>query len=241
MTETEPIQLVLVDFDDTLVHTAPRFASARRELFELLEGSGFQRPLLNEVYYDEVDPVMRERHGFGPQRMSEAFQETYRSLCQRHGQAPDPAILARCGALGAAVMGTPPAVEGAMAALRRLAARLPTVVYTQSGDPAYQVDCLREAGALGVVGQDRVRVVTVKTAGTLRETLAAYRVADPAGAWMVGNSIRSDVNPALAVGVNAILVDIDEPWHHDVVEPLHNGFVRVRSFADAVDLLLDGG
>lgn len=235
-----PIDLVLVDFDDTLVHTAPRFAAARRSLFALLEAVGFDPSMVNDVHHCEVDPALRARHGFGPQRMGEVFRETYRALCARTGEPPDPSVLERCGALGAAIAGTPPAAEGAIAALRRLASALPTVVYTQAGDAAYQVGCLREAGALGAVGEDRVRVVPVKTPETLRDTLAAFRIADAAGAWMVGNSLRSDVNPALAIGARAILVEIDDPWHHDVVEPIHNGFPRVRSFPAAVDLLLDG-
>jgi putative hydrolase of the HAD superfamily len=240
MSAHRPIDLVLVDFDDTLVHTAPRFAAARRSLFALLEGLGFDRAMVSDVHHREVDPALRARHGFGPQRMSDVFRETYRSLCARSGEPPDPAILERAGALGAAIAGTPPAAEGAIAALRRLAAALPTVVYTQAGDTAYQVGCLREAGALGAVGEDRVRVVPVKTPETLRETLRAFQVTDPARAWMVGNSLRSDVNPALAIGARAVLVEIDDPWHHDVVEPIHNGFPRVRSFAAAVDLLLQG-
>jgi putative hydrolase of the HAD superfamily len=90
------------------------------------------------------------------------------------------------------------------------------------------------------VGEDRIRVVAAKTPETLRRTMADFGAGDPARVWMVGNSLRSDVNPALAVGANAILVEIDDPWHHDVVEPVHNGFRRVASFAAAVELLLDG-
>jgi putative hydrolase of the HAD superfamily len=233
-----PVDLVLVDFDDTLVETAPRFSSARSRFFELLTGLGFPPAEVERVHHEEVDPVMRERHGYGPQRLGHAFQETYRTLCQRGNRTADPAILDLCGRLGEEVAGTPPAIAGALDALTRLVTVLPTVIYTQAGDPAYQLGCLREAGVLGAVGEQRVRVVPVKTAATLRETLAAFGVSDPARAWMIGNSVRSDINPALEVGARAVLVEMDDPWHHDVVEPLHNGFPRVPSFAAAVDLLL---
>jgi hypothetical protein len=55
---------------------------------------------------------------------------------------------------------------------------------------------------------------------------------------MVGNSIRSDINPALETGAHAILVEVENPWVYDVVEPIGNGFQRVPTFATAVDLLL---
>lgn len=238
MIRPHPIDLVLVDFDDTLVRTAPRFARARRRLFQLLAAEGFHAALVEAVHHQEVDPLMRRRYGYGPQRLAEAFRETYRLLCQRAGRAPSPDVAARCERLGAGVAGTPPAIDGAMEALGRLAAALPTVIYTQSGDAAYQIGCLRDAGALGAVGEERMRVVPVKTAEALRETLDAFRVTDPARAWMVGNSLRSDVNPALAIGANAILVEVPDPWHHDVVVPLHDGFRTVPSFRAAVELLL---
>lgn len=234
----EPADLVLVDFDDTLVLTAPRFSGARRRFFRLLADQGFALDLVERVHHEEVDPVMRERHGYGPQRLGHAFRETYRSLCEKSGRKLDPAVQTTCARLGDEVAGTPPAIAGALDALNRLARALPTAIYTQSGDAAYQLGCLREAGVLGAVGEQRFRVVPVKTAAALRETLDVFGVSDPGRAWMIGNSLRSDVNPALEIGARAVLVEVDDPWHHDVVEPIHNGFPRVPSFAAAVDLLL---
>lgn len=239
MTHKTDIDLVLVDFDDTLVDTAPRFARARLSLFERLERAGFDRALIERVHHHEVDPIMRRDHGFGPQRMPLAFMETYAALCRQAAMEPEAALRAECEALGSGVAGTPPPLEGALEALARLAAALPTVVYTQSGDPEYQLRCLREAGALDAVGEARVRVVASKTAEALRSTLEEFGVSDPARAWMVGNSIRSDINPALELGVRALLVETLEPWQHDVMEPLHNGFPIVPTFREAVSLLLD--
>jgi putative hydrolase of the HAD superfamily len=78
----------------------------------------------------------------------------------------------------------------------------------------------------------------MKTVVAFRETLAVLGVADPGGVWMVGNSIRSDINPALEAGARAILVEVAEPWEFDLVEPVSDDFVRVRTFPDAVDFLL---
>ena len=233
------IDLVLVDFDDTIVETAPRFQNARRRLFEMLVHAGFEADACERVHQDEVDPSMLQRFGLGPARLVHSFPETYRRLCAAMGRAPDDATVDELIALAHTVAGTPPLLDGALHALERLARALPTVVYTQSGQPEYQLDCLREAGVLDVVGADRVRVTDVKTGDRLRETLEELGVADPATAWMIGNSIRSDVNPALEIGANAILIEIDDPWHHDEVEPLRRGFPTVRSLAEAAALLLD--
>lgn len=237
----EEIQLVLVDFDDTLVNTAPRFERARRELFDRLAEESFDRAEIERIHNDEVDPAMRRDHGFGPHRLPLSFAETYRCLCRNAGLEIDSTTLADCQRLGADVAGTPPAIVGAIDALHRLAARLPTAIYTQASDSEYQLGCVRDAGAIAVIGDARVRVVPSKTSRALRETLDHFEVDDPARAWMVGNSIRSDINPALELGVNAILVEVDEPWQHDMVDPISNGFASVRTFSHAVDLLLGTG
>lgn len=238
--EPAPIDLVLVDFDDTLVETAPRFERARRRLFERLAEGGFDLDEVERVHHHEVDPRMREEHGLGPHRLPMAFGETYRALCRGAGLEIDDDVLEGCRRLAEDVVGTPPAIAGALAALRRLAGQVPTAIYTQAADAPYQLGCVRDAGAARVVGDARVRVVPWKTAAALRETLDHFGVRDPERARMVGNSIRSDINPALELGVPPILVEVDEPWQHDVVEPLRNGFPVVRTFREAVDLLLGG-
>lgn len=233
------IELVLVDFDDTLVDTAPRFQRARRELFTLLVDLGFDEELVRRTHHDEIDPVMRDRFGLGPQRLEHAFRATYEHLVGSAGLAFDESIALRCAQMGGTVAGTPPLLNGSLDALRRLAHELPTALYTQSGDAAYQLACIRECGVLDVVTHERVRITDRKTAEQFRSTIAEFGVADPARVWMVGNSLRSDINPALAAGANAILVEQEEPWEFDIVEPIHSDFLRAPSFPEAVTLLLN--
>jgi putative hydrolase of the HAD superfamily len=233
-----PIELVLVDFDDTLVDTAPRFQRARQELFDLLMALGFEAELVRQTHHEEIDPIMRQRFGLGPQRLEHAFRETYEHLCNRAALALDETVALQCALLGRTVAGTPPLLEGALAALRKLADRLPTVLYTQSGNYDYQLACVMDSGVLEVVRHERVHITERKTADQFRAVMQSYGVTDPSRVWMIGNSMRSDINPALECGANAIFVDVENPWEFDVVDPLHDGFHRVRTFPEAVDLLL---
>jgi putative hydrolase of the HAD superfamily len=237
--QASEIELVLVDFDDTLVDTAPRFQRARRELFDLLIGLGFDEELVRRTHHDEIDPIMRTRFGLGPQRLQHAFRETYVHLCGNAQRTADETVATHCEAIGRTVAGTPPLLAGALEALRTLAHALPTVLYTQSGNVDYQLGCIAECGVLDVVQHERVRITDRKTTEQFRAVLAEFGVSDPRNVWMIGNSMRSDINPALEVGANAIFVDVDEPWEFDVVDPLHTDFHRVRTFPEAVDLLLN--
>lgn len=232
------IQLVLVDFDDTIVDTAPRFSNARRQLFELLATHGFDAEHAERVHHHEVDPELRAKFGFGPHRLEFAFLETYHRLREQLGAELNQDVAAACAALGRSVRGTPPALEGALDALRRLAAAHPTVLYTQAGDAEYQLACVREAGILDILPERRVRIAASKGEADFLRALHDYDVEDASEVWMIGNSMRSDVNPALAAGANAILVESNDPWHYDMVEPLSDRYLTATSFVAAVNLLL---
>jgi putative hydrolase of the HAD superfamily len=236
-----PIELVLVDYDDTLVDTAPRFLQARRLLFALLEEAGISEETARRIHHDQVEPRMLDQYGFGPRRLEPSFRATYEAGCEALGLRVDPTMLERCAEVGRAVAGTPPPIEGALPALERLAKAYRTVLYTQAGDAEYQLRCLRDSGLYDLLGESSVRICERKSVHSFREVLSSLGVEEPAAVWMVGNSIRSDVNPALEAGAHAILVEVADPWEFDVVDPVSNDFVKVRSFADAVAFLLEEG
>jgi putative hydrolase of the HAD superfamily len=232
------VKLVLVDFDDTLVNTAPRFQTARRSLFGLLQTAGLEEELARRVHHEEVEPLMLEQHGLGPKRLEHSFRATYEALCRSVGAEVDPAIAEQCAQLGRTVAGTPPLFEGALDALQRLAKRYPTVLFTQGADRDYQMNCVQESGVCTLLGEAAIHISPRKTPESFRGVLTTLGIDDPAGVWMVGNSMRSDINPALESGAHAILVEVDDPWEFDVVDPISNDFVRVRDFPEAVSYLL---
>lgn len=232
------IELVLVDFDDTLVDTGPRFQNARRALFCLLEELGFDAGNVHRLHHDVIDPAMLERYGLGPQRLQHSFRATYEELCAAAGLAVVPTLLRQCEELGSNVAGPPPVLDGALNALRHLAARHHTAVYTQAGNIEYQLDCVRACGVLDIVPVERVHITARKTVDAFRATIAAFGISDPSAVWMIGNSMRADINPALEAGANAILVEVQDPWEFDLVDPISHEFLRAPSFAAAANYLL---
>jgi putative hydrolase of the HAD superfamily len=69
-----------------------------------------------------------------------------------------------------------------------------------------------------------VEIVTEKNAPIYKEIVAKYQF-DPESTWMVGNSPKSDINPALAAGINAVFVPHDNTWilEHESVNPVPKG------------------
>ena len=58
--------------------------------------------------------------------------------------------------------------------------------------------------------------------------------ADPATTWMIGNSPKSDINPALQAGLGAVLVPSENTWSLEMqsIPQSHDRFRLVRRFTD---------
>ncbi len=68
-----------------------------------------------------------------------------------------------------------------------------------------------------------------------RSVIAKYALASDA-TWMVGNSPKSDINPALAAGLHAVFVPHDNTWileHEELAAaPPRQRLLVVERFAD---------
>ena len=78
-----------------------------------------------------------------------------------------------------------------------------------------------------------VHIVPEKRAGTYRQ-LAAELALVPSATWMIGNSPKSDINPARAAGMNAVFIPNPHTWalEHDDVDPTDAQVLRLRAFPD---------
>jgi len=77
--------------------------------------------------------------------------------------------------------------------------------------------------------------VPEKDADTYR-WLAREHAFDPAAAWMIGNSPRSDILPARAAGMNAVFIPNENTWvlEHDELDPSDQRVIRLAAFPDLV-------
>ena len=65
-------------------------------------------------------------------------------------------------------------------------------------------------------------VVFEKLVATYREIVARHQL-NPGNTWMIGNSPRSDINPAKAAGLNTVFIPYHTTWHHELEEISPNG------------------
>ncbi len=65
-------------------------------------------------------------------------------------------------------------------------------------------------------------VVFEKSVETYRDMIAKHRLA-PAQTWMIGNSPRSDINPARAAGLGTVFIPYHTTWQHELEEITPDG------------------
>ena len=125
-------------------------------------------------------------------------------------------------------------LPGVAETLATLAGRHRCILVTK-GDPAEQRDKLQRSGLAGSFAA--VEVLPEKTEAAY-EALVAQHACDPRQTWMIGNSPRSDINPALAAGLNAVFIPHDFTWvlEHETVAlpPAGRTLLECAAFADLV-------
>ncbi len=126
-------------------------------------------------------------------------------------------------------------LPGVAETLNALAGRHRCLLVTK-GDPGEQRDKLERSG-LGplFVG---VEIFAEKTEAAYR-TLVEHHGCSPADTWMIGNSPRSDINPALAAGLNAIFIPHDFTWvlEHEIVAspPAGQTLLEISAMPELLD------
>ena len=99
-------------------------------------------------------------------------------------------------------------LPGVQATLQDLATRHRLILMTK-GVHAEQTDKLSRSGLANLF--DAVEVVAEKDPATYAQVIDRHKL-NPAISWMIGNSPKSDVNPALAAGLNAVFLFHNDTW-----------------------------
>lgn len=196
---------IIFDGDDTLWDTMPLYAAAKDRFYARMGDLGFDRQQVPKVF-EETDLLNLRTHGFARSRFPTSMIDTYTHFCTSHGQAPSESVQEELWNIGDAVFSsTPPTLPGAEEVLRHLAHRYKLYLMTK-GDPEVQHQRVEASGLRHFF--DRVFIVPHKGTEDFARVVADLHL-DPRQVWSVGNSLKSDINPALAAGLSAVWI----PYH----------------------------
>ncbi|HZF93644.1 MAG TPA: HAD family hydrolase [Allosphingosinicella sp.] len=222
-----PIRLICLDADDTLWHNESFFRATFGRFAELLRD--FEEPEALQRRVDEVEHRNLGAYGYGAKGFILSMLETASEVA---GDALPPATVRAILALGREMLAHPiEPLPGVNEALPALSERAPLVLVTK-GDLHHQEAKLAASGfGAWFTG---VEIVSDKQPETYTRIFERYG-ATPGDAVMAGNSVRSDILPALAAGAWAALIPFHLVWSHEAAD-IPEGHPRYRELASIAEL-----
>jgi putative hydrolase of the HAD superfamily len=215
---------LLIDADDTLWENNIYFEQAIHGFITFLDHSQLTHEEVRKVL-DEVERLM----GYGAANFTRSLVETYRRLAEKELRDED---LRQVRQFGEAISAHPmQLLDGVRDTLDYLSSRHDLVLLTK-GDFEEQKLKIERSGI-----EDRFRQVVIvqeKDAAAYHQVVSDLQI-DPTRGWMVGNSPRSDINPALSAGLNAVYIPHPHTWHfeHEEVQEVAGGRVlTLTAFAE---------
>jgi putative hydrolase of the HAD superfamily len=198
-------QNLIVDADDTLWENNIYFERAFDDFCDFLAHSRLS-PVQVRAVLDEIEIVNSQAHGYGTANFTRNLMECYHKLAERE---VGPRDLRRIMSFTEQILHHPiEIIPGVQTTLEYLSERHSLTLFTK-GDPEEQKLKVDRSG-LGIYF-GHTAIVKEKDARSYA-TLIRERALHPADTWMIGNSPKSDVNPALEAGLHAVFVPHERTW-----------------------------
>ncbi|MBV9268629.1 MAG: HAD family hydrolase [Acidobacteriaceae bacterium] len=198
-------QHLIFDADDTLWENNIYFEEAFDRFCDYLSHSALSPGKVRSVL-DEIEAVNAKIHGYGTRNFARNLMQCYRHLAERDISDGD---LRAVQAFAHAILEKPiELLDGVEETIADLSVRHDLTIFTK-GDPEEQRLKIDRSG----LGQyfAHSAIVKEKNAAAYRD-LAEERGFDLQKTWMIGNSPKSDINPALAAGLSAVYVPHPRTW-----------------------------
>ncbi len=227
---------IVLDFDDTLVETTVFFEMARKEFSRLMVELGFPlRETLDKLDFFDIENVKR-RGGFLKDCFPLAMVQTYQYFCGLAGAGPEPEICKRVEEMGWWVFKqTPRPVPGARDVLEKLSAGGEhELILATKGDPGIQWERIAASGLKGYF--KKIYVLKDKTKREY-EMIARMHNFEPGSSWVIGNSIKSDINPGIKAGYKCIYIPNQHTWSYEMEDP-RGEFITLDSLAGVPEMVL---
>jgi putative hydrolase of the HAD superfamily len=200
-----PPQTLLIDADDTLWENNIYFERAIARFISFLNHHEFTPEQIREVLND-VERECIITHGYGLHSFAHALARTFERLSIHPVTSESQAqIRSFANSISNHAIELLPEVRET---LRHLSQRHRLILLTKGAVPE-QTGKVERSGLKEYFGA--VEIVAEKNPGAYVDMVEKHELAS-ASTWMVGNSPKSDINPALAAGLHAVFVPHGDTW-----------------------------
>jgi putative hydrolase of the HAD superfamily len=198
-------QTLLIDADDTLWQNNVYFERAIAAFIGYLNHDEYTPAQVRQVLNEQERKTILA-HGYGLTSFTRSLVATYEQLSAEPITEHN---LLRVRSFARQVAEQEiELLPGVAQTLAELAERHRLILMTK-GDQAEQADKLSRSGLAQLFSA--VEIVAEKDPATYRAVIARHELT-PHSSWMIGNSIKSDINPALAAGMHAVFVVHKDTW-----------------------------
>jgi putative hydrolase of the HAD superfamily len=233
MPQFPPGQTLLIDADDTLWENNVYFERAIAAFISYLDHHEYSpaevRHALNQV---ERETILT--HGYGLPSFTRSLLHCFERLSPAPiGEEKREQVRGFARSIAEQEIELLPDVAETLA---ELATRHRLILMTK-GNHAEQANKLTRSGLESYFSA--VEIVAEKDPESYREVIQRHQL-QPQTTWMIGNSPKSDVNPALAAGLNAVFLFHKDTWilEHATLDaaPVGQQLIESDSFAKLVEI-----
>jgi len=231
MTSAPVRQHLIFDADDTLWENNVYFEQAFNEFCEYLNHSSLTPQEIRDIL-DEIEIVNNKIHGYGAVNFGRNLSQCYLRLAERAVEEHD---LERVKGIAHQILAQEIELMDGVAETLPFLAEFHELTLCTKGDPEEQNRKIDNSGLRPLFAH--CAVVKEKTRDTY-EHLAQVRGFDLERTWMIGNSPKSDINPALAAGLRAVFVPHQRTWslEREELRDPNGRLVVVNQFRDLTEL-----
>lgn len=224
---------LIFDADDTLWENNIYFERAFDEFVDYLDHSTLT-PAEVRAILDELEAVKAKTHGYGSLQFGRNLQQVYQHLSERH---ISPGDLDRVMSFAERILAQPiELIPGVEETLAYLSPRHDLTICTKGH---YEEQKLKIERSGLQAHFSHFEIVREKTAAAYASLVSA-RGFDPDRTWMIGNSPKSDINPALEAGLRAVHIPHERTWileHAEINQPSDpSRLLTVATFAGLKEL-----
>lgn len=219
-----PIKVIAFDADDTLWVNEPYFQETEHKFCSLLEDYLPHHTISQELFKTEMQNLAL--YGYGVKGFMLSMIETALRISDH--TVPQ-RIIDQIIGFGKALLGRPiELLDGMEPALHQLKKKYRLVVATK-GDLLDQERKLKRSGLEHYF--HHIEIMSDKQEADYRKLIRHLDI-DPSEFLMIGNSLKSDCLPVLAIGGHAIHIPYHTTWAHEKMEQV----IEHAKFREAVTI-----
>jgi putative hydrolase of the HAD superfamily len=211
-------QTLILDLDDTLIHCNKYFEKAKNEFAKKIK-KWVKTPSEEEIKQKQLEIDLKgvEIYGLLSEKFPESLVATYFYFCQKYGKGIKADEIEQVRKIGTSVFEREvepfPYMYDVLNKLQEDGHQL--YLFT-GGDVKNQSRKILQLG-LEAYFDDRVFISQHKNNKALQKVLNKI-AANKNSIWMIGNSLKTDIMPALELGINAIHIPSEIEWSYNIVD-----------------------